>query len=132
MVFSIFPHWSDVAWLHAWWLIVVAAGTAIVRVAYFRHPPWSAGCLATVSCVINAPRVAGWMLTDQNDFMLLPIVVAGCAVVAALLPWQRPPRLWELLDRSAIAAVIALMTIPAVVALCLLLSIVLQILSGIG
>jgi len=109
------PNGADFAMLHVWWLVFVAAAVAVVKSIWYRAPLWSFGCLSTVAWGMSAPAIAAWALTGRNDFVLFPVVVAGCALFSAILPWRRSPTLLELLKRGAATAVIGVMPIPLLV-----------------
>ncbi len=109
------PNGADFAMFHVWWLVVVAAVVAVAKSTWYRAPLWSLGCLSTVASGMSAPAIAAWALSGQSDFVLFPVVVAGCALFSAILPWRRSPTLLDLLKRGAATAVIGVMPIPLLV-----------------
>jgi hypothetical protein len=106
------PNGADFAWFHIWWLVLVAAVVAVVKASWYRAPLRSVGCLSTVAWGMSAPKLAEWALAGRDEFVLFPVVVAGCALFSAILPWRRSPTLLDLLQRGAATAVICVMPIP--------------------
>lgn len=106
------PNGADFAMLHVWWLVVVAAAVVVVKSTWYQAPLWSLGGLSTVAWGMSAPAIATWVLSGRSDFVLFPVVVAGCALFSAILPWRRSPTLLDLLKRGAATAAIGVMPIP--------------------